>query len=94
MRETMIGNCAPAAMATSMLPMPDWLMPATASGRVTISFGPTTNESDGSVSVPEVPARWKINLPEMVLVGDGLRICTEVLKNEPALPGVEPTTGM
>jgi hypothetical protein len=49
--------------------------------------------NDGSVGCPAVPAGWKTNRPVLVDV-PGFRSWTDVLKKDPKLPGVEPTTGM
>src|SRR5436305_6965647 len=92
MREMTMGTC-PDDMATSMLPRPDCTMAATTSVMASISPGARLNDSDGSLLEPWLFALWKISLPAAALL-DGLKTCTEVLKFEPKLPAVDPTTGM
>ena len=68
-------------------------MAATASNHENVWPGPSANPMSGSSGDAGAPAGWNTKRPEIALK-KGLVICTEVRKNEPALPAVDPTTVM
>src|SRR5437764_11328466 len=91
-RASATGNAEPTSPVRSALPSPE---PTPIAGSRSLNDrvfpGAMLYASDGSLDDPVVACVWKMILPDTATLLE-LYNCNDVLKNEPKLPGVEPTT--